>query len=103
MATLWITEYQTTAPIGRDARAQCGMEDGNATEQTVAYTTSTASSAFQDETRLVRVEADAMAHIAFGASPTATTSNKRIQANVPEYFGVPRGESFKIAAYDGTS
>ncbi len=101
MATLYITEYETLAPIDHGIFAQCGYEDGGVTEQTVTYTTSTASTAFQDETRFVRVVADALAHVEFGSAPTATISNKPIQANVPEYFGVVGGQ--KVAAYDGSS
>lgn len=103
MATLYITEYSQVAPIMRDVRAQAGFENGQVTRQTVTYTTSTASAAFQDSTRLIRVMADAYATLEFGTAPTADANDHPIQANVEYWFGVPEATDFKVAAYDGSS
>jgi len=60
-------------------------------------TTNTVSAAFDDKTRIVRVHTDSICSIKFGTAPTATTSTTRLAANSTEYFGVPAGQSFKIA------
>lgn len=101
MATLFITEYESLAPIDNRIYAQCGMEDGGVTRQTVTYTTSTASAAFAQGTHFIRVMADAYATLEFGTAPTATATTHPIQANVEYWFGVCEGD--KVAAYDGSS
>ncbi len=101
MATLFITEYETLAPIDHGIFAQCGKEDGSVTRQTVIYTTSTASSAFTADTRFIRVMADAYATLEFGGAPTAVAGSHPIQANVEYWFGVEGAD--KVAAYDGSS
>ncbi len=72
-------------------------------EQTITYTTSTASAAFNVGTAFVRIQtlADA-AYLEFGAAPTATTANTiHLAADAVEYFAVTAGQ--KVAAYDGAS
>lgn len=71
--------------------------------QRVTYTTSTQSSAFNTRTRFIRIVCDAAAHFEFGTNPSATADNPYLPSNTPEYFGVPRGASFEIAVYDGSS
>ena len=73
------------------------------TTQTVTYTTSTASNAFNAQTRFIRVVCDAKAHFVVAASPTATANSPYVPANAPEYFGIAFNVSMKIAFYDGTS
>jgi len=69
--------------------------------QSVTYTSSTASAAFDLSTRLVRIIADADVFLAFGAAPTATATAIKLVANTAEYFEVDAG--FKVACYDGTT
>ena len=100
MATLYIQEYSR---LGHDAdghRIQAGQEPAIAS-QTVSYTTSTQSVAFDQRTRLIRVIADADVHLLFGSDPTATASDLKMVQDSAEYFGVKPGQ--KVAAYDGTS
>lgn len=67
------------------------------TTQVKAYTTSAAiDNAVGSQTRVVRVVTTTAAHIAFGAAPTATTSDVYMPAGVAEYFAITPGE--KIAA-----
>lgn len=102
MANMYIEEFANVArdndgqiiPVGRMP---------SLTSQKVAYTTSSASAAFQTGTTLVRITCDAEAWLSFGANPTATVSSMNMQASTPEYFGVKADGTLKVAAYDGVS
>ena len=72
-----------------------------AASQLFSYTTSTASAAFDEATRLVRIIADADVYLEFGAAPTALATAIRVPANTVEYFEVNAGD--KVACYDGSS
>lgn len=101
MAVLYVTEY---AIQGRDASGKqmvVAFEPPMA-EQTVAIGgSSAASNAFNAGTAFVRIATDAACCLAFGTSPTATTSGTRMAANTAEYFAVPVGRGFKVAAILG--
>jgi len=97
MANLSVTEY---AQVGHDLLGSplpCGLEPVLAI-QNVTFTTTTASSAFNAETNFVRVIADADARIKFGTAPTATSTDILIAQGSAEYFAVPKGQSYKVAA-----
>jgi hypothetical protein len=68
------------------------------THQSVAYTgtAGTIANAFGDHTRYVRVVVTSAAHVKVGKSPTATTSDVYMAANVPEIFRTGAGE--KVSA-----
>jgi hypothetical protein len=68
---------------------------------TVTSTSAATSTAVQAGVNTVRVVATTSCHLAFGASPTATTSSIRLPANVPEYIVVTPGQ--KIAAIRTTT
>ena len=106
MATAIITEYRQLAQDANGHTVPVGQEPAIAS-QSVTYTTSTQSAALSEKTRFVRIVTDADAHINVGTSPSADTSDTRIEANVAEYFGVdPRAVeagNVLIAFYDGTS
>jgi len=72
-----------------------------AATQSVTYTSSTQSTAFDEATRLVRIVADAAVYLAFGANPTADATGIKLAADSPEYFEVNPGD--KVACYDGTT
>lgn len=98
MASLYITEFVALPKDGPYDASQpmpVGATPAVA-EQKVAFTTSTQSAAFNAATRYVRIISDATCHLAFGANPTATTSNMRVVADSAEYFGVVAGQ--KVAA-----
>lgn len=102
MATLYITEF---ARQGRDAAGYTMVvaDEPAIANQTVAIGGASAqSSAFAANTAFVRVCADAVCSIEFGSNPTATTSTRRLPANVVEYFSVPIGGSFKVACITNT-
>lgn len=70
-------------------------------EQKIGPTTSTASAIFNVKTALVRLNTDTACTVSFaanGAVPVATTSSMRMAANQTEYFIVPRGQNYSLAA-----
>jgi len=99
MAKLYITEYGATiTPSAPDLVAEPVIVD----QTPVTYSTSTQSAAFSNLTTIVRLHTDSICSVAFGTNPTATTSNRRMAANQTEYFVVPQGLSYKVAAITNT-
>ena len=98
MAKLYITEFQRMP----NNKADIGGEPQMATlpslgTQVVTYTAASVQSvAFNANTRFVRIQADTDTCIHGGTNPTAVTTDMRLTAGVPEYFGVNPGD--KIAA-----
>jgi hypothetical protein len=100
MATLYVTEFASVNTFAGKA-AQVADQPPLA-EQTVTYTTTVASSAFHAGTEYVRIHTDAICSISFGTAPTATTAKMRMVAGQTEYFAVPKGASYKVAAVTNT-
>lgn len=100
MSNLYISEYADVGRMGGIFPA--GAEP--CTDQVVAFTaTAGTSSAFQNNTSLVRIHTDGIASILFGTAPTATANtNKRMVAGQTEYFSVPLGMSYKVSAVTST-
>lgn len=99
MATCLITEFSTSQADDQGRNIPVGKSV--LTTQSVTYTTSTQSAAFQDGAKFVRVIADADVYLVFGANPTATATAIKLPADTVEYFGVEQGA--KLACYDGSS
>lgn len=71
------------------------------TQQQVNYVAgSTASNAFNAETRFVRLHTDTACRIEFGSAPTAIGTSMRMAAGQTEFFAVPAG--IKVAALTTT-
>lgn len=88
MATLWVTEYAEMPVSQKGADVPIGMEPA-VTSQTVSFTaTSGGSNAFNTKTRYVRLISSDDCHIKFGVSPTAATTDAKMMAGAPEYFGI---------------
>lgn len=92
MSNLSIAEYRT---LGRDRSGHPlpAGEEENVTIQNLTFTTSSVqSSAFNSETKLVRIVADADSRVLFGTNPTAIASGGSASIFLPagsvEYFGV---------------
>lgn len=96
MATLFVTEYQLVEHNRWGFQAQVGVEPAEANQTVAIGGTSTQSSAFGADTKLVRVHTDTTCSIAFGASPTATSSTARLAANATEYFRVEPGHKVAV-------
>lgn len=103
MAFLYVTEYSDEGQTVRGA-AQVAQENAATVDQTpVAISGSSAqSAAFAATTVLVRLETDSICSVRLGTNPTATTNNRRMQAGDIEYFGVPVGQSYKVAVIANT-
>ena len=72
--------------------------------QSVTYTTSVATTnAFNGKTRFIAFIADAKAHFAIAAAPTAAATSEWIPADTWHEVGVEPGSALKIAFYDGSS
>lgn len=96
MSTLYITEFSNPGIYGGTPLAT-GTEPA-VTSQTLGISaTSAASSAFQNNTTLVRLHTDAICSVAFGTSPTATSTSRRMAANQTEYYTVPVSSAYKVA------
>lgn len=100
MATVDIACYDTLARDNRNDVVATGMEPALADLQVAITAGSVQSAAFPDNTRLVRVHADAVCRVAFGDNPTAAATTKRMAAGATEYFGVRPGH--KIAVITST-
>lgn len=99
MAKLYVTEFgPTNTPFSPDRLAAPPLVD----QTPVTFTTTTQSAAFSGGTALVRIQPDGICSIAFGTNPTATTNNMRLTAGQTEYFSVPMGQSYKVAAVTNT-
>lgn len=99
---VFITEY---ARQGRDASGyqMVVADEPPIANQTVAVTAGSVQSApFNALTRFVRVSTDVVCSIEFGTNPTATATTRRMPANTTEYFAVPQGASFRLAAITNT-
>lgn len=90
MAKLYISEYRTIAGVGPNG-APMGQEPSLDQAPITVSGSSVTSLAFTASTHVIRVETDTTCSIVIGTTPVATTSNKRLAANTPEYFGVVPG------------
>ena len=102
MATAKISEYANLAQDQSGKVVPVAGEPAIAVQE-VTYTSTTASAAFNEQTRFVRIIADAKAHYEFALVPTAAATDAYLPIDTPEYFGVPLNVGMKVAFYDGTT
>lgn len=103
MAKLYVTEYTGTGDLV--AQGNVAAEPENTT-QVVSFTgTQGTSSAFANNTTMVRLQSDSICSVVFstytaGAAvdPVATANNRRMVAGQTEYFKIPTGRGFKVSA-----
>ena len=101
MGNIYITEYSRVGTVDHGGGIQAGMEPPLA-DQVVNYSaTSTDSSNFNQDTRVIRVHTDAVCHVDIGSAPNATTTKRRMAADQTEFFSIPNNSTFKLAAIDG--
>jgi hypothetical protein len=97
MAAAYISEYVTVGVPGPDGVSFQAPVEPAIAEQLVAISgSSTQSAAFNSQTRMIRVNVDSVASLAFGLNPTATTSIKRLSAGQTEYFCVNGGSKVAV-------
>jgi hypothetical protein len=95
MPTLWIAEYDMLSNDGVGNALPIPREPAIA-EQTVTFTTTVASAAFNAKTTYVRLIADADCHLHFDDAPVATTAKQFVPANTEVFRRVRAGD--KVAA-----
>lgn len=92
MANLFIQEYSRIAGDADGHVIQAGHEPA-VTSQVVAFTTTTQSAAFNDNTHFVRLFSDTACYVKFGTNPTATTATDMpLAASTAEFFAVVPGQ-----------
>ena len=91
MSSLYITEYSQISRQGVGVgSAQAPQETVLAEQKLTIGGGSTASAAFNANTRLVRLQSDAVCSVLFGSSSVVATANsQRLAAGVSEYHGIP--------------
>lgn len=100
MSNLYISEY---SDVGHLPGLIPAAAEPAITDQLVNFAgASVQSNAFKNNTQVIRVHTDSICSIAFGANPTATTSNKRLVAGQTEYFTIGSYSNFKIAVIANT-
>jgi hypothetical protein len=92
MAKLYVTEFGGIAA----GPTPVGVTPPIIEQTPVAIGAEAKSAAFDYATVLVRLHADAICSIAFGTSPTASTSTMRMAANQTEYFAVKGGQKVSV-------
>lgn len=101
MATLYITEYERGGSGDFGGGIQAPLEPALVDQTVNIDVTSTQSSTLNSETRLIGVSTDTTCHIDIGTNPTATTSKRRLPADVTAYYAIPNATEFKVAVIQG--
>lgn len=96
MATLWIREFDRAGESSNGSGLQIPME-GSTRDQTVTFTTSAQSAAFNAATQYIGMISTVAFHYKVGSNPTATTSNLLVPANTMLFIGIGQG-GLKVAA-----
>ncbi len=97
---LYITEY---AEIGKDTLGRllsCPLEPALAEQKITISGTSAQSSAFNADTRFIRLHTNEICSVLFGANPTATVASQRFAAGQTEFKAVVPGQ--KVAVITNT-
>lgn len=99
MAYLWITEFdRKPVATGGDSISQIPCLPEVASQQVDFTAGATQSSAFNVDTRFVRLYSDVDCHVLVGSNPTATTAKMPLSAGVAETFGVTPGHKISVIA-----
>lgn len=106
MAKVYITEYSSAAlpfPYGGSSSnplqnypLDAAQEPALLTQTVDIGAMSTQSSAFNANTRFIRIHTDAICSVEFGVDPTATSSSQRMATNQTEYKGVRPGDKVAV-------
>jgi hypothetical protein len=99
MSVIHITEFSGSGAEISGVRVPIAMLPAVTVQEITISGASAQSAAFNAETRMIRISADAACRIRVGASPTAVATDLRVGADSPEYFGVLPGQ--KLAAITG--
>ena len=93
MSNMYIAEFAELAVDGNGQIIPVGSAPPIAVQKIAFTGTAGASSAFNNNTKFVRIYLDAAGYVKFGVGVTATTaSDIPMAATTPEYFGVIGGQ-----------
>lgn len=95
MATLYVTEFAASGVQRGPIPVAFGLPVVRSNNISMSGA-SAQSAAFNANTTLIRVHADAICSVLIGTNPTALTTDARMAADQTEYFAVAAGQ--KIAA-----
>lgn len=97
---LFVSEYSTLASTNSGGSSAQIASEPIVTDQVVDFSGgAAASTAFNASTRFVRLQCDTRCAIRVTTAGTAaTTSNKPLAADSPEYFGVLPGDKVSVIA-----
>lgn len=98
MANLNIAEFSKLTRIEGAEAGQIADLESLVAEQVVLIGTEVDSAAFNEATRIIRVEAEAICKVTYGTAPTAnaTTGAIRMVAGQTEYYGVAGGKKISV-------
>jgi len=100
MSNLSITEYRMLARDLNSSPLPAGQEPA-VTHQNITFTTTAGQSdGMNNDTRFIRISADADCRILLGTDPTAGQTHTLMVAGQSEYFGVQPGGSTKLSVVE---
>lgn len=102
MSVLYISEYVDAPLVNPGQAIPVGIEPAVAQQHFTVSGTSAQSALFNAKTKFVRIHTDGIVSLKFGTNPTAVTTELRLAANQTEYFGVPEGGLYMVAAITNT-
>ncbi len=103
MATLYITEHASQVRDLSGYLVQGTPVYPSVAEQIVVVgASSAASNVLNASTTIVELVSDVVCSFVVGTAPVATTTSRRLAANVPIQIGVPAGKNYKIACITNT-
>lgn len=99
---LYITEYRELAKDAQDNVIAAGLEPPLANHSVDIGAVSAQSAVFQDATTIVRLQADVGCNVKFGGTPVAVQTEQHMEAGQTEFYGVPIGQSIRVAVIEET-
>lgn len=96
MAIVDIAEFDLLCRDDNSVQLQAGPVPPRVKQQVSITAGSVQSSAFANNTKFLRVHADAACRVEFGANPTADGTSMRMAAGQTEYFGVTPGHKVAV-------
>lgn len=101
MTTLFVTEFSGAAIVkGQPLPAYDEAKMGAQQSVSIGASSAATTNAVASNTNLLRLLARSDCHVAFGASPTASTSTLPLTANVEFPIAIPQNANYKVAVIE---
>lgn len=101
MAVCSVTEF--AAPIVAFGIERPVVQPPLVEQSAITIGAAVQSSAFDASTQIVRLAVEAQCYVSFGTDPTADANSIMLPAGAVEYFGIPKGQSYKVSVHDGVT